>query len=191
MDQNIQGKPHSWRKKEINTILTDAIFREDRQYGELYTSQPARLKNKYRQHASRFKSTGKGINPNNPNYWNLHEQILTEFPFWEECDQLWHGNPTYDARVFNVTPGANQMSNFLAIIKSGRTTAPPVCKNSQVQEQGDAVGYLNSSANANWDPDPNVLMDVSEQEEEEEGEVDEGQEGDWNMVSVLEYHGNH
>ncbi|KAI5982155.1 hypothetical protein EDC04DRAFT_2616894 [Pisolithus marmoratus] len=145
MDQNVQDKPHSQRK-DINAVIANAIFREDRQYGEAYASQPAR-----------FKSTGEGINPNNPNYQNLHEQVLTEFPFWEECDQLWHGNPTYDARVFNVTPGADQ-----------------------------TVGYPTSSTNANWDPDPNISMDVPEQEEEEEGETDEGWEGDWNMVSVLE-----
>ncbi|KIK18079.1 hypothetical protein PISMIDRAFT_110152, partial [Pisolithus microcarpus 441] len=118
MDQNVQGKPHSWRKKDINAVIADAIFRQDRQYGESYASHPAKLKNKYRQHVSRFKSTGEGVNPNNPNYRNLHEQVLAEFPFWEECDQLWHGNPTYDARVFNATPGANRTGDFLTIIKS-------------------------------------------------------------------------
>ncbi|KAI6027152.1 hypothetical protein EDC04DRAFT_2605914 [Pisolithus marmoratus] len=162
IDQNTQGKPHSQRKKEINAVIADAIFHEDRQYGESYASQPAR-----------FKSTSEGINPNNPNYQNLHKQVLVEFLFWEECDQLWQGNPTYDARVFNATPGADQMGNFLAIIKSSGTTAPP---NEVIH--------------------PNILMDVSEleEEEEEEGEADESQEGDWNMVSVSEsvpeYHGN-
>ncbi|KIK15947.1 hypothetical protein PISMIDRAFT_36119, partial [Pisolithus microcarpus 441] len=111
-------KPHSRRKKDINAVIADAIFHQDRQYGESYASHPAKLKNKYRQHVSRFKSTGEGVNPNNPNYQNLHEQVLTEFPFWEECDQLWHGNPMYDARVFNATPGANRTGDFLTIIKS-------------------------------------------------------------------------
>ncbi|KAI6046203.1 hypothetical protein EDC04DRAFT_2888353 [Pisolithus marmoratus] len=195
MDQNVQGKPHSQRKKDINAVITDAIFHEDRQYGESYASQPARFASVVASHLIMFKSTSEGINPNNLNYQNLHEQVLAEFPFWEECDQLWHGNPTYNARVFNTTPGADWMGDFLAIIKSGRTTTPPVCNNSQVQEQGDAVGYPTSSTNTNWDPDPNILMDVPEQEEEEEGETDEGQEGDWNMVSALEsapeYCGNH
>ncbi|KAI6043563.1 hypothetical protein EDC04DRAFT_2600030 [Pisolithus marmoratus] len=200
IDQSTQGKPHSQRKKEINAVITDAIFCEDRQYGESYTSQPVRfasvvashliiLKNKYQQHASRFKSTSEGINPNNLNYQNLHEQVLVEFPFWEECNQLWHGNPTYNARVFNETPGADWTGDFLAIIKSSGTTTPPVCNKSQAQEQGDPVGCLGSSANANWDPNPNILMDASEleeEEEEEEGEADKSQEGDWNMVSVSE-----
>ncbi|KAI6095409.1 hypothetical protein F5141DRAFT_1068390 [Pisolithus sp. B1] len=197
MDQNVQGKPHSWRKKEINVVIADAIFHKVGQYGALYASQPVRfasavasclviLKNKYQQHASRFKSTSKGINPNDPNYRNLHEQVLAEFSFWEECDQLWHGNPTYDARVFNATSGADWTGDFLTITKSGRTTAPPVCDNPQVQERGDAVSYPASSTNANWHPGPNTSMDVSEQEEEEEGEMDEGQEGDWNVVSALE-----
>ncbi|KAI6046869.1 hypothetical protein EDC04DRAFT_2887356 [Pisolithus marmoratus] len=198
MDQNIQGKPHSRRKKDINAIIADAIFHQDRQYGESYASHPAKfalavasrlviLKNKYQQHASRFKSTGEGVNPNNPNYWNLHEQVLTEFPFWEECDQLWHGNPTYDARVFNATPGANRTGDFLTIIKSGGTTAPPTCDRTQDQDQDDAVEYPGSSANADWEPDPNIPMDAFEQEEEEEeGEIGEGWEGEWNVVSVPE-----
>ncbi|KAI6018739.1 hypothetical protein PISMIDRAFT_15890 [Pisolithus microcarpus 441] len=197
MDQNVQGKPHSRRKKDINAVIADAIFRQDRQYRESYASHPAKfasavasrlviLKNKYRQHVSRFKSTGEGINPNNPNYWNLHEQVLAEFPFWEECDQLWHGNPTYDARVFNATPGANRTGDFLTIIKSGGTTAPPACDRTQDQDQGDVVEYPGSSTNTDWDPDPNIPMDASEQEEEEEGEIDEGQEGEWNVVSVPE-----
>ncbi|KIK13095.1 hypothetical protein PISMIDRAFT_18234 [Pisolithus microcarpus 441] len=197
MDQNVQGKPHSRRKKDINAVIADAIFRQDRQYGESYASHPAKfasavasclitLKNKYRQHVSRFKSTGEGINPNNPNYRNLHKQVLAEFPFWEECDQLWHGNPTYDARVFNVTPGANQTGDFLTIIKSGGTTAPPACDHTQDQDQGNVVEYPGSSTNADWDPDLNIPMDASEQEEEEEGEIDEGREGEWNVVSVPE-----
>ncbi|KAI6096264.1 hypothetical protein EDD16DRAFT_1528132, partial [Pisolithus croceorrhizus] len=43
MDQNVQGKPHSWRKKEINAVIADAIFHEDGQYGASYASQPARF----------------------------------------------------------------------------------------------------------------------------------------------------
>ncbi|KIK20057.1 hypothetical protein PISMIDRAFT_13232 [Pisolithus microcarpus 441] len=193
MDQNIQGKPHSWRKKDINAVIADTIFRQDRQYGESYASHLVKfasavashlitLKNKYRQHASRFKSTGEGINPNNPNYRNLHEQVITEFPFWEECDQLWHGNPTYDVRIFNAAPGANRTGDFLTIIKSGRTTTPPACDRTQVQDQDNAVEYPGSSANAD------ILMDPFEQEEEEEGEIDEGREGEWNVVLVPEYH---
>ncbi|KAI6004783.1 hypothetical protein EDD15DRAFT_2359614 [Pisolithus albus] len=146
MDHNVQGKPHSRRKKDINAVIADAIFRQDRQYGESYASHPAKfasavasclviLKNKYRQHASRFKSTGEGVNPNNPNYRNLHEQVLAEFPFWEECDQLWHSNPAYDARVFNATPGADRTGDFLTIIKSSGTTAPPACDRTQDQDQ--------------------------------------------------------
>ncbi|KAI6004885.1 hypothetical protein EDD15DRAFT_2359801 [Pisolithus albus] len=179
IDQNVQGKPHSHRKKEINAVITNAIFWEDKQYGESYASHPARfasvvashlvtyifpsplhndslhlvnrLKNKYRRHASRFKSIGEGINPNNPSYQNLHEQVLAEFPFWEECNQLWHGNPTYDARVFNATPRANWMGDFLSIIKRGGTTTPPTQDSAQLQDQGDVVAHLASSTMPNWD----------------------------------------
>ncbi|KAI6118137.1 hypothetical protein F5141DRAFT_1212028 [Pisolithus sp. B1] len=115
------------------------------------------------------------------------EQVLTEFPFWEECDQLWHGNLSYDARVFNASPGAHWTGDFLTLIKSGGATAPPACDDFQAQDQSDAVDYPGSSANANWDPNTNNLMDAVEQEEEE-GKKDEGWEGDWNIVSALEYH---
>ncbi|KAI6001854.1 hypothetical protein EDD15DRAFT_2361182 [Pisolithus albus] len=152
MDHNVQGKPHSQRKKDINAVIADAIFCQDRQYGESYTSHPAKFAsavasrlNKYHQHASRFKSTGEGVNPNNPNYRNLHEQVLAEFPFWEECD-------------------------FLTIIKSRGTTAPPACDHTQDQDQ---------------DQDQDDAFE--QEEEEEEGEIDEGREGEWNVVSVPGY----
>ncbi|KIK14783.1 hypothetical protein PISMIDRAFT_17056, partial [Pisolithus microcarpus 441] len=188
IDQNVQGKPHSQRKKEINAVIANAIFHEDKQYGESYASHPARfasavasrlvtLKNKYRQHASRFKSTSEGINPNNPSYQNLQEQVLAEFLFWEECDQLWHGNPTYDARVFNATLGANWTGDFLSIIKSGGTTAPLAQDSAQLQDQGDAVDYPAPSTTANWDSDPNISMDVEEKEDRESGDEQRSEGG--------------
>ncbi|KAI6114204.1 hypothetical protein F5141DRAFT_1062682 [Pisolithus sp. B1] len=139
MDEEIQGKPHSQCKKDINAVIAETIFRHDRQYGESYAAHPARLKNKYHQHASKFKSTGKGISPDDPNHQNLHEKVLAEFPFWDECDQLWHGNPSYNARVFNATPGTNQTVDFLSIIKHGGTMSVPASGSSQVQDQDDTI----------------------------------------------------
>ncbi|KIK11261.1 hypothetical protein PISMIDRAFT_19680 [Pisolithus microcarpus 441] len=74
----------------------------------------------------------------------------------------------------------------LRTMRDGGTTAPPACDRTQDQDQGDVVEYPGSSTNADWDPDPNIPMDASEQEEEEEGEIDEGREGEWNVVSVPE-----
>ena len=37
---------------------------------------------------------------------------------------MWRGNPIYDARQFNTTPGINQTKDFLSIINRGGSTAP-------------------------------------------------------------------
>lgn len=99
-DQHTKGtaKAHGRTKKDINAIIAEIIFRQDLIYGELYATQPGKfgsvvsgclatyvfyflhvnyllifysLKTKYRNHASRFKSTGGGISPNDPNHQNL------------------------------------------------------------------------------------------------------------------------
>ncbi|KAI6003451.1 hypothetical protein F5J12DRAFT_783522 [Pisolithus orientalis] len=134
-DQSALGnaRPHACRKKEINAVITQVIFSKDLVYGAVYVTQTERfasavgshlasLKAKYQQQASRFKSTGEGINPNNPAYSNLLEEVIAEFPFWEECNHMWHGNPTYDARLFNPAPGTNWTGDFLSIMNQGGTT---------------------------------------------------------------------
>ncbi|KAI6103434.1 hypothetical protein F5141DRAFT_1217069 [Pisolithus sp. B1] len=196
MDENILGKPHSWWKKDINAVIANTIFHHDRQYGESYAAHPAKLKNKYQQHASRFKSTGEGISPNDPNHQNLHhtcslslssclcslsvfnlEKVLVEFPFWDECDQLWHSNPAYDARVFNVTPGTNQTGDFLSIIKHGGTTSVPLSSSSQAQGQDNVMAEDPNYPCPHPDADPvlehDFFGDELEQEEEEEDRTDE------------------
>ncbi|KAI5984584.1 hypothetical protein EDC04DRAFT_2914201 [Pisolithus marmoratus] len=95
IDQSMLGKPHSMQKKNINAVIADSLFHHNQHYSDL-------LKNKYQQQASRFKSTGEGISLNDPNHRNLHEKVLTDFPFWDECNWLWCSNLAYDARVFNV-----------------------------------------------------------------------------------------
>ncbi|KAI6033244.1 hypothetical protein F5J12DRAFT_888167 [Pisolithus orientalis] len=134
-DQSALGnaRPHACHKKDINAVITQVIFSKDLVYGAVYVTQTERfasavgshlasLKAKYWQQASRFKSTSEGIDPNNPAYSNLLEEVVTEFPFWEECNCMWHGNPTYDARLFNPAPGTNWMGDFLSIVNQGGTT---------------------------------------------------------------------
>ncbi|KIK11478.1 hypothetical protein PISMIDRAFT_19487 [Pisolithus microcarpus 441] len=199
MDEKIQGKPHSRCKKDINAVIAETIFRHDRQYGESYAAHPAKfatavasrlatLKNKYRQHASRFKSTGEGISPDDPNHRNLHEKVLAEFPFWDECDQLWHSNPAYNARVFNATPGTNRTVDFLSVVKHGGTTSVPASGSSQVRGQDDTMAKdlnytcppLDFSPVAERDSFGDELEQEDEEgeeeeEEEEEERTDEGQ----------------
>ncbi|KAI6002560.1 hypothetical protein EDC04DRAFT_2611825 [Pisolithus marmoratus] len=199
VDENILGKPHS-RWKDINTVIANTIFHHDRQYGESYTAHPAKFVTAVASHLvilkNKFKSTGKGISPNDPNHQNLHhtcslslssclcsllafnlEKVLAEFPFWDECDQLWCGNPAYDARVFNATPGTNQTSDFLSIIKHGRTTSVPASSSSQVQGQDNVTAEDPNYPCPPLDADPvlehDFFEDKLEQEEEEEGRMDE------------------
>ncbi|KAI6094675.1 hypothetical protein F5141DRAFT_1223413 [Pisolithus sp. B1] len=188
MDEEIQGKPHSRCKKDINTVIVETIFRHDRQYGESYAAHPARfvtavashliiLKNKYCQHASKFKSTGEGISPDDPNHWNLHEKVLAE--------------------VFNVTPGTNQTIDFLSIIKHGGTMSVPASGSSQVQDQDDMIVEDFHYPHPHLDDGPTSVPassssqvqvaecgsfgDELEQEDEEEERTDEGQGWGWAM----------
>ncbi|KAI6041983.1 hypothetical protein EDC04DRAFT_2601286 [Pisolithus marmoratus] len=188
VDENILGKPHSQQKKDINT------------YGESYTAHPAKFVTAVASHLvilkNKFKSTGEGISPNDPNHQNLHhmcslslssylcsllafnlEKVLVEFPFWDECDQLWCGNPAYDVRVFNATPGTNWTSDFLSIIKHGGTTSVPASGSSQVQGRDDVTAEDPNYPCPPLDADPvlehDFFGDELEQEEEEEGRMDE------------------
>ncbi|KAI6008244.1 hypothetical protein F5J12DRAFT_782444 [Pisolithus orientalis] len=135
-DQSALGnaRPHAHCKKAINAVIAQVIFSKDLVYGAVYVTQTERfasvvgshlasLKAKYWQQASRFESTSEGIDPNNPAYSNLLEEVVVaEFPFWEECNHMWHGNPTYDARLFNPAPGTNKTGDFLSIMNQGGTT---------------------------------------------------------------------
>ncbi|KAL4064224.1 hypothetical protein V8B97DRAFT_1920140 [Scleroderma yunnanense] len=54
-----------------------------------------------------------------------------------------HGNPTYDACLFNPTPSTNQSGNFLSIIKHGRATTAPTLSGSA---QGQSSDHANMAA---------------------------------------------
>ncbi|KAI6009597.1 hypothetical protein F5J12DRAFT_782105 [Pisolithus orientalis] len=159
-DQSALGnaRSHAHHKKEINGVITEVIFSKDLIYGTVYATQTERFASAVGSHLARFKFTGEGIDPNNPAYSNLlgtyHgpsplytmwlvsytvfilEEVVAEFPFWEECNCMWHGNPTYDARLFNPAPGTNWMGDFLPIVYQGGTTvtATPIVTDMQVQQ---------------------------------------------------------
>ncbi|KAL4066520.1 hypothetical protein J3A83DRAFT_4374582 [Scleroderma citrinum] len=122
-DQTVQGdaKPYAWHKKDIHGVITNFLFGQDARYGGKYAVNPGKfavvvnthltnLKTKYHQQASKFKSTGEGINPNDLKHNNLLEQVIAD----------------YDVKLFNVTPGVNCMGEFLLIIKHGGSTTTPI-----------------------------------------------------------------
>ncbi|KAI6024362.1 hypothetical protein EDC04DRAFT_2606530 [Pisolithus marmoratus] len=184
IDQSVLGKPHSMQKKNINVVIGDSLFHHNHHYADL-------LKNKYQQQASRFKSTGEGIDPNDPNHWNLHEKVLADFPFWDECNWLWHDNPAYNARVFNAIPGANWTGDFLSIIKHGATMVTPTYGGPQVQIQDNIPAkdpdYITPFADADQALGSEVLMQELQQDEDEEG----ANEGDLGMLGPQAQLGPH
>ncbi|KIK18701.1 hypothetical protein PISMIDRAFT_46190, partial [Pisolithus microcarpus 441] len=141
-DQAGQGnaaKPHARRKKDIHTVIANFLFSSDMKYGDKYAANPGNLKAKYRQQASRFKSTGEGISPSDPHHQNLREKVIAEFPFWEQCDLMWHGNPSYDAKLFDAAPGTNRTGDFLSIVKSSGRTGSSAHQQDELGEHHDDI----------------------------------------------------
>ncbi|KAL4070235.1 hypothetical protein V8B97DRAFT_2024224 [Scleroderma yunnanense] len=133
-DTNTQGtsaKPHGQCKKDINAVIAHIVFHDDVVYGEIYAN-------------SAEKFTSAGIDPNDSNHQTLQEKIHAESLFWEDCHQIWHGNPAYSTKAFNAAPGTNQVEHFLSIandctsLMSAASTQP----SGQVQsnDQHDMVG---------------------------------------------------
>ncbi|KIK14156.1 hypothetical protein PISMIDRAFT_17491 [Pisolithus microcarpus 441] len=187
-DQVAQGnavKPHAQRKKDIHAVIASFLFSSDPKYGDKYTANPGKfasavnarltsLKAKYRQQASRFKSTGEGISPDDPHHQNLREKVIAEFPFWEQCDLMWHGNPSYNAKLFDAAPGTNRTSDFLSIIKNSGRIASSAGQQDESSEHHDNIPAPAEDPGVNQD-DPNPPTDVTMSEQERE-EVEEEEE---------------
>ncbi|KAI6009056.1 hypothetical protein EDC04DRAFT_2610774 [Pisolithus marmoratus] len=163
-DQTGQGdtmKPHAQRKRDIHRVIAHIIFANDIKYGEKYATNPGKfttavsgcltsLKSKCQQQASRFKST---------------EKVIAEFPFWEKCHLVWHGNPSYDARLFDATPGTNQTGDFLAIIRSGGSMVTPA-------DAGQQYGLNEQDDTLVPEEDPREEEEEEEEEFEHVGAID-------------------
>ena len=50
------------------------------------------------------------------------EEVTTDFPFWDACHEMWHGNPAYGATSFNATAGAKRTQDYLSKIEWRGTT---------------------------------------------------------------------
>ena len=79
---------------------------------------------------------------------------------------MWHGNPMYDARQFNATPGINHTQDFLFIINCGRSMAtvahanqPPIPADEEDQELYDEAGSVGEQNNIDMGFDPSTVGD--------------------------------
>jgi len=71
----------------------------------------------------------------------ISEKFISEFPYWEDCHCMWHSNPSYSAKGYNLADAAGHNKNFMTIIKCGRLTASPLDSSRQIQssDQDGAV----------------------------------------------------
>ncbi|KAI6036710.1 hypothetical protein BKA83DRAFT_4511324 [Pisolithus microcarpus] len=118
-------KPSGRNKKEVRLAIAKCIFEDDPMYGEQYATNPDKfqlcvmnrlvtLKEKYREHAKSLKQTGGGVAPGTEN--NLCEAITKTFPYFDDLDLIWKGNPSFDARPFMSDQQKNRAEEMLALI---------------------------------------------------------------------------
>jgi len=69
------------------------------------------------------------------------EKIISGFPYWEDCHHMWHSNPSYSAKGYNLADATGHNKKFMTIIKRGGSTASPLDSSRQVQssDQDGAV----------------------------------------------------
>ncbi|KAI6094745.1 hypothetical protein F5141DRAFT_1069122 [Pisolithus sp. B1] len=172
-DQDTQGnaaKPHA----------------RDLKYGDKYAVNPGKFASAVNTHLTRFKSTGEGISPDDPHHQNLREKVIAEFPFWEQCDLMWHSNPSYDAKLFGAAPGINRTGDFLSIVNNSGCTASSSLQQDKSSEHYNNIPVTEDPGVDEFgttfdDPNPPHDMTMSEQgqgEEEEEEEPGYGSKDD-------------
>ncbi|KAG1775878.1 hypothetical protein EV702DRAFT_1233268 [Suillus placidus] len=78
------------------------------------------LKGKYKTHRARFKQTGAGV--------NLLAQVLADFPWYDDLDEIWRDNPAYAAKTFSSAPGTDHAGDLKALTQptnKGKGKMPP------------------------------------------------------------------
>ncbi|KAG1856334.1 hypothetical protein DFJ58DRAFT_727166 [Suillus subalutaceus] len=113
---NDDGPPSGSDKGKIYAVIAKHIFQKDEMYKSMYAEDQAKftqavgnhltyLKGKYKTNHTRFKQTGAGINPEDPGAAvNLLAQVLNDFPWYEDLDEIWRDNPAYAAKTFLSAP---------------------------------------------------------------------------------------
>ncbi|KAI6006865.1 hypothetical protein EDD15DRAFT_2357900 [Pisolithus albus] len=147
-------KPSGRNKKEVHLAIAKCIFEDDSVYGEQYATNPDKfqlcvmnrlvtLKEKYREHAKSLKQTGGGVAPGTEN--NLREAITKTFPYFDDLDLIWKGNPSFDARPFTSDQQKNRAEEMLSLVRGGATCPgdnPPAADQGD-QEDQEGLGVWN------------------------------------------------
>ncbi|KAG1810284.1 uncharacterized protein HD556DRAFT_1435996 [Suillus plorans] len=104
--------PSGSDKGKIHAVIAKHIFKKDEMYQLMYAEDQTKftqavgncltyLKGKYKTHCARFKQTGTGVNPEEPGAAvNLLVQVLSDFPWYEDLDDIWRDNSAYAAKTF-------------------------------------------------------------------------------------------
>ncbi|KAG2742980.1 hypothetical protein P692DRAFT_20879120 [Suillus brevipes Sb2] len=135
------GPPSGSDKGKIHAVITKHIFEKDEMYRSVYAEDQAKftqavgnrltyLKGKYKTNRAHFKQTGAGINPEDPGAAvNLLAQVLNDFPWYEDLDEIWRDNPAYAAKTFSSAPGTDRAGDLQALVQptskgKGKETPP-------------------------------------------------------------------
>ncbi|KAG2052556.1 hypothetical protein BDR06DRAFT_1021982 [Suillus hirtellus] len=107
------GPPSGSDKGKIHAVIAKHIFENDEMYQLMYAEDQMKftqavgnrltyLKGKYKTHRARFKQTGTGVNLEEPGAAvNLLAQVLSDFPWYEDLNEIWRDNPAYAAKTFS------------------------------------------------------------------------------------------
>ncbi|KAI6124690.1 hypothetical protein EV401DRAFT_1886261 [Pisolithus croceorrhizus] len=146
-------RPSGHNKKEVHLAIAKCIFEDNSLYSEQYAANPDKfqlcvmncliiLKEKYHEHAKSLKQTGGGVAPRTEN--NLREAITKMFPYFDDLDLIWKGNPSFNARPFTSNQQKNCVKEMLALVWGGATCPgdnPPVANGKNSEEFMAADGY--------------------------------------------------
>ncbi|KAG2340507.1 hypothetical protein BDR05DRAFT_1002503 [Suillus weaverae] len=100
--------PSGSDKGKIHTIIAKHIFEKDEQYQNMYAEDQAKfmqavgncltyLKGKYKTHHACFKQMGTGV--------NLLAQVLADFPWYDDLDEIWRDNSMERKSASPPNPG--------------------------------------------------------------------------------------
>ncbi|KIN98422.1 hypothetical protein M404DRAFT_97961, partial [Pisolithus tinctorius Marx 270] len=91
-------------KKEVQAMITQAIFEDDSIYKDMYTASAAKF-----QVSMGNQCRGLCVHT---------DVVLNNFPWYDNLHSIWPGNPSFDPKPFNSEPNKNYAEGFLAVIQN-------------------------------------------------------------------------
>ncbi|KAF8424780.1 hypothetical protein L210DRAFT_799294, partial [Boletus edulis BED1] len=116
-------RPSGRQKKDVHAAIAKNIFNsKDPEYSndpERYTTSVSNrltaLKRDYQKCRNRLKQTGAGVHPDDPNP-NLLSQIRSDFPHYDELDEIWRGIPGFDSDLISSDPTVDHAQGLLSLV---------------------------------------------------------------------------